>query len=108
MPFRGDGDESNGNFNQFVQLLSRHNPLMKRWLSDIYLRLYKVTYLGPHSQNEFIEMLSNEVQMLIINDVKESPFYSVMPDTTPDISHKDCLAICVWYAIAKVKRLKDY
>ncbi|XP_060879055.1 uncharacterized protein LOC132951270 [Metopolophium dirhodum] len=42
-------------------------------------------------------MLSNEVQRLIINDVKEAPFYSVMADTTPDISHKDCLAICVRY-----------
>lgn len=35
LPFRGDGDESSGNFNQFVQLLSRHNPLMKQWLNDI-------------------------------------------------------------------------
>ncbi|XP_060881749.1 uncharacterized protein LOC132953246 [Metopolophium dirhodum] len=42
-------------------------------------------------------MLSNEAQRLIINDVKEAPFYSVMAYTTPDISHKDCLAICVRY-----------
>jgi len=74
---------------------------MKRWLSDISLRPYKVTYLGPRSQNEFIEMLSNEAQRLIINDVKESPFYSVMADNTPDISHKDCLAICVRYVDSK-------
>lgn len=25
LPIRGDGDESIGNLNQFVQLLSRHN-----------------------------------------------------------------------------------
>jgi len=31
-------------------------------------------------------MLSNEAQRLIINDVKEAPFYSIMADTTPDIS----------------------
>lgn len=105
MPFRGAGDELNGNFNQFVKLLSRHNPLMKRWLSDISLRPYKVTYLGPRSQNEFIEMLSNG---LIINDVKEAPFYSVMADTTPDISHKDCLAICVRYVNSKGQAVKHY
>lgn len=46
-------------------------------------------------------MLSNEAQRLIINDVKEAHFYSVMADTTPDISHKDSLAICVQYVDSK-------
>jgi len=55
-------------------------------------------------------MLSNEAQRLIINDVKEAPFYSLMADTTPDISHKDCLAICVRYVDSKgqaVERLLE-
>jgi len=35
LAFRGDGDESGSNFNQIVQLISRHNPLMNRWIKDI-------------------------------------------------------------------------
>lgn len=101
LAFRGDGDEHDGNFYQFVQLLSRHNPLMKRWLNDQSLRPYKVTYLGPRSQNEFIEVLSNEAKKLIINEIKGSSFFSIMADTTPDISHKDRLAVCVRYVNSK-------
>lgn len=110
LPFRGDGDESSGNFVQIVQLLSRHNPSMKRWLNGVSLRPYQVTYLGPRSQNEFIEILGNEARALIINEIKEASFFSVMADTTPDISHKDCLAVCVRYANSKgqaVERLLE-
>ncbi|KAL4152659.1 hypothetical protein QTP88_000492 [Uroleucon formosanum] len=78
LAFRGDGDESGSNFNQIVQLISRHNPLMNRWIKDISMRSYKVSYLGSRSQNEMIEIL-------------------LMADTTPDISHKDRLAVCVRY-----------
>lgn len=81
---------------------------MKQWLNDISFRPYKVTYLGPRSQNEFIEMLGNETQRLIINEVKEASFFSIMADTTPDISHKDRLAVCVRYVNSKGKQLNDY
>ncbi|CAI6371974.1 unnamed protein product [Macrosiphum euphorbiae] len=97
LPFRGDGDESNGNFNQMVQLMSRHNPLMNRWLSEKSSRSYNVTYLGPRSQNEFIDMLSNEVRRIIVKEVQEASLFSVMADTTPDNSHKDRLAVCLRY-----------
>lgn len=88
MPFKVDGDESNGYFIQFVQLLSKHNPLMKRWLNDIFLRPYKVTFLGSRSQNdEFIDILSNETRRLIINEIKRANFFCLMSDTSLDISH---------------------
>jgi hypothetical protein len=97
LPFRGDGDESGGNFNQMVQLIARHNPLMKRWISETSSRPYNVTYLSPRSQNEFIDILSNKVRRIIVKDVQEASLFSVMADTTPDNSHKDRLAICLRY-----------
>jgi len=47
LAFRGDGDESGENCMQLVQLLSRHNPLMDRWIKETSTRAYKVHYLGP-------------------------------------------------------------
>lgn len=91
---RGDGDESGGNF---MQLLSRHNPLMKRWIEESSSRSYKVTYLGPTSQNEFIKLLAKETRNIIAKEIKEANIYSVSADTTPDISHQDRLAVCVRY-----------
>lgn len=84
LPFRGDGDESGDNFNQIVRFIARHNPLMNRWLSEISLRSYNVTYLGPRSQNEFIDILSKEVRRIIVKEVQEASLFSVLADTTPD------------------------
>ncbi|XP_050064149.1 uncharacterized protein LOC126552989 [Aphis gossypii] len=65
-----------------VLLLYRHNPIIERWLNDKSMRPYHVTYLGSKSQNEFIELLAAE---------------NLMADTTPDISLKDQLAVCLRY-----------
>jgi len=46
-----ENETQNGNFYQIVLLLSRHNPIMERWLSDKSMRPYHVTYLGSKSQN---------------------------------------------------------
>jgi len=97
LAFRGDGDESGRNFMQLVQLLSRHNPLMDRWIKETSTRAYKVHYLGPRSQNEFIELLANETRKIIVNEVKEVIIYFVSADTTPDISHEDRIAVCTRY-----------
>ncbi|KAL4084673.1 hypothetical protein QTP88_027600 [Uroleucon formosanum] len=59
--------------------------------------IFNVTYLGPRSQNEFIDILSNEVRRIIVREVQEASLFSVMADTTPDNSHKDRLAICLRY-----------
>ncbi|KAL4118970.1 hypothetical protein QTP88_011848 [Uroleucon formosanum] len=104
--FRGDGDENGGNFMQLVKLLSRHNPLMKRWIEESSSRSYKVTYLGPTSQNEFIELLAKETRNIIAKEIKEANIYSVSADTTPDISHQDRLAVCVRYVNSQGKAVE--
>jgi len=98
LPFHGDGNESNGNFNHMVRLMSRHNPLMDCWLSEKSSRSYNVTYLGPRSQNEFIDILSNEVIRIIVKEVQEASLFLVMADTTPYNSHKGRLAVCLLYS----------
>lgn len=100
LAFRGDGSEENGNFNQIVLLLSKHNAVLKKWLDDKAFRKHNVTYMSHDSQNEFIDLLSNEVKKKIIQEVKEADIYSVMADTTPDISHRDQLSVCVRYVNA--------
>ncbi|KAL4085391.1 hypothetical protein QTP88_027250 [Uroleucon formosanum] len=70
---------------------------MNRWINEKSLRSYNVTYLGPRSQNEFIDILSNEVRRITVKEVQEAGLFSVMADTTPDNSHKDRLAVCLRY-----------
>lgn len=97
LAFRGDSDDKNGNFIQIVELLSRHCGIIKTWLDNKPMRPYHVTYLGSKSQNEFIELLFSETRNRVIEEVKNAEIYSVLADTTPDITHQDRLAICVRY-----------
>lgn len=47
------------------------------------------TYLSHTIKNEFIEILGENVRSKTINQVKEAKYFSVIFDSTPDISHKD-------------------
>ena len=61
------------------------------------MRPYHVTYLSPQAQNEFIALIDNQVQQRIIQDVKDAGMHSIMAYTTPDVSHKDRLAVACRY-----------
>ena len=50
--FRGTAGDQNGNFVQFVNLLSRHCPHMKEWLDSKRLKPYSTKYMSPNSQDE--------------------------------------------------------
>ena len=81
--FRGH-DESDGNFVEIVNLVARHNTQLKTWLSDKNLKPYAVKYLSPHSQNEFVSLLAEDVKARIVADLESAKMYSVMADTSPD------------------------
>ena len=95
--FRGHGSDDDRNFKQIVQLMVRYCPELRHWLNTTRMRPYHVTYLSAQSQNEFIELINREVQERIVQEIKDAGTYSVMADTTPDVSHKDRLAITCRY-----------
>lgn len=97
LAFRGDENEENSNFNQILLLLSRYNPILKKWLENKAFRKHNVTYLSHQSQNEFIDLLSAEIKKKVIAEIKEADVYSIMADTTLDISHRDQLSVCIRY-----------
>ncbi|XP_065645356.1 uncharacterized protein LOC136075847 [Hydra vulgaris] len=61
---------------------------------------------SPRSQNEFIELLAKETRNIIIKEIHEANIYSVSADTTPDISHQDCLSVCVRYVNSQGKSVE--
>lgn len=98
--FRGDGNEEGGNFCQIVALVSRHCPLLERWLSSKRSRPYHVTYMAPESQNEMIHLLADDVRRQVVKEIKDAKMFSVSADTTPDLSKKDQLAVVCRYVNA--------
>lgn len=61
--------------------------LMDRWISKTFSRSYNVKYvyflvsnkrysvISPRSQNEFIDILSNEVRRIVVKEVQEASLF---------------------------------
>ena len=97
--FRGSSNEKdgNGNFQQIVSLVARHSPSLKRWLDDAEKRPHRVNYLSSRSQNEFLTLLADDVSSRVVSEIHEAKMYSVIADTTPDVSLVDQLSVVVRY-----------
>ncbi|XP_068225623.1 52 kDa repressor of the inhibitor of the protein kinase-like [Palaemon carinicauda] len=61
----------------------------------------RATYLSLLIQNEFIAVVGNSVREKLVGDVKESKYYGVMYDSTPDISQQDQHSLVVRYLTVK-------
>ena len=82
--FRGDGDDKDGYFQQITHLVSRHNPALKNWLQSKDAKPFDTT--SGKSQNEFIQLLTDVGREDIATEVSHSEMFTVMADTTPDVS----------------------
>lgn len=95
LAFRGANDDQNGNFKQLVALLSRWVVPLQIWINNVINRPYSVTYCSNRSQNEYIQLLGSSVRDKIVLEIQKCKQFSLMIDTTPDLSHLDqvCLII---------------
>ena len=55
------------------------------------------TYLSHTIQNDFIEALRIQAEGKIVSEIKEATLFSVIFDSTIDVSHCDQLSFCFWY-----------
>ena len=64
--------------------------------------------MSPQSQNELITLLGEEIREKISDKVKRSEYFSVMADTTPDISHVDELSVAVRFVDADTLKPEEH
>ena len=55
------------------------------------------TYLLPTIQNELIQLLEKKIKHLILEEIKAAKYFSILLDSTPDVSHVDQMAVIVRY-----------
>ena len=70
-------------------LLARWVPIIEHWVGSAHLRPYKVGYLSKNSQNDCINLISNEICKLIAEEIVSAKFFAVIVDTTSDKSRRD-------------------
>ncbi|XP_022883895.1 zinc finger MYM-type protein 1-like [Olea europaea var. sylvestris] len=90
LAFRGDNEEiyqeNSGIFSSLIQMIVEFDP------------------------NELILMLAGEIKKIIIEKLKESKYFFVIIDCTPDLSHEEQMSIvlrCVDISTSPVKGLFD-
>ncbi|XP_031334591.1 zinc finger MYM-type protein 1-like [Photinus pyralis] len=82
--------ENHGNFLELIHFLSNYDSVLAEHLTRVKLsNKLTPTYLSPEIQNEFINLLGDHVRRRIISDVNDAKYFSIIFDSTPDISHKD-------------------
>ncbi|CAB4012511.1 Hypothetical predicted protein [Paramuricea clavata] len=86
---------------KWSNLVSRNCPLLKYWLNEKRMHPYHVTYMSRCSQNEFIKLIGDAVPDRVVKELEEAPAFSVMADTTPDVSNKDQMSIVVSLGIMR-------
>ncbi|CAN7978567.1 unnamed protein product [Ixodes persulcatus] len=64
-------------------------PELKAWLKR------RDNWLAPTIQNEILEILAHMVQRDIVDEIKRSPFYAIMADSTTDMSGLEQFTLCV-------------
>lgn len=103
LAFRGHRSEQpksitseSGNFLNVVALLSRYDPVLRSHLED---ENSKIKYLSPKIQNELIDLASSQVLSNIILEIQNAYFYSLILDTTQDISRTDQLSIVIRHVV---------
>uniref|UniRef100_A0A3B3RTZ4 HAT C-terminal dimerisation domain-containing protein n=1 Tax=Paramormyrops kingsleyae TaxID=1676925 RepID=A0A3B3RTZ4_9TELE len=93
LAFRGHrevlGQPNSGNFLSIIELLACYDPVLKELISRPQ---GTIKYLSPTIQNELIHILSLRVQQNITADINEGPFFSIIMDTTQDLSKHDQLS----------------
>ena len=96
LAFRGSnhriGDMHNGNFLGIIELLSRYDPILQDHVEKVREaqqsgKRLQAHYLSPETQNEFINLCSDQVRDKILQERITAKYYSIIVDATPDVSH---------------------
>lgn len=102
LAFRGH-DESfgsihNGNFLGLLELVAQFDPFLASHIAR-YGNKGKgnPSYLSKTVCDELIDLMSDKVHKVIVEEIQSAGYFSLSVDSTPDLSHTDQLSIILRY-----------
>ena len=88
----GEGVGEDGNFLGLVALVAQYDEV----LSEVISLPYRATkYMSNIIQEEIIKLLGSAVRKSLISKIKCAPFWSVILDTTSDVTRVDQLSVII-------------
>nr|XP_012145950.1 PREDICTED: uncharacterized protein LOC105663174 [Megachile rotundata] len=105
LSFRGHeeklGSLHNGNYLMTLELIAEFDPFLSKHIAQYGGKGKGCTnYLSSTICDEFIELMANKILTQIRDEIKISKYYSMIVDSTPDISHIDQLTLVIRYVKA--------
>lgn len=91
-----------GNFIMCIELISEFDPFLANHIAK-YGNPGKgnTSYLSSSTYEEFLKLMSHKVTEEILTEIKAAKYFSLVVDSTPDISHVDQLAVIIRYVTKK-------
>ncbi|CAI6346479.1 unnamed protein product [Macrosiphum euphorbiae] len=101
-------EENHGNFLELVMLNAKYDTILNEHVNKSITLSVKanskkgreslITFMSKHFiNNNIIILIGAAIQGTIVREIKECTKFSIMIDSTQDVSVMDQLAICVWY-----------
>ena len=92
LPIRGDGNDSDANFMQLLQLRKRDVPELSTWLGRKTDK-----YVSPTMQNVSINVFAKSVMRDIAYTIQHAFYYTIIADEVTDSSNKEQVVFCFRY-----------
>ena len=80
-----------------MKLLAKYDPILENHLKSAAENPRSVNYLFNNIQSEFIHIVVSEVQRVSIEEIKESKYYGLMYDETPDKAKREQMSQVLRY-----------
>ena len=101
LAFRGHREQvhdnicEGGNFLALVSLMAEYDEFLAEVIS---LPGRATKYLSAKIQNELIHLLANTVSSTLVENINSAPFWSIILDSTSDITRVDQLSVVIRWA----------
>ncbi|XP_014492284.1 52 kDa repressor of the inhibitor of the protein kinase-like [Vigna radiata var. radiata] len=102
LPLRGDnetiGSVHNGNFLMAIELIAQFDPFMATHIAKYgNPGSGRTNYLSSTIYEEFVEILASKVTELVLSEIHIAKYFSIIVDSTPDLTHVDQLSLIIRY-----------
>ena len=85
---------------EFLDILAKYDTVLAEHLAS---SRGNEKYISPKIQNDFIAALAKQTQEAILNEIQEARYFTILLDSTRDISHIDQLSFCFRFVNNKGK-----
>lgn len=103
LPLRGNtdtfGSPSNGNFLATLELLAKFDPFMADHIARFGNAGREIPSYLSHTTVELIVQIGSQLRKKIIDEIHKAKYFSIIVDSTPDISHIDQLTFIIRYVL---------